>query len=249
MRLDRYGGARAKRRRGSQPHQDRSKAGSDPRHQHRHGGADLVLGCDLVVSGTPRSSRPSGRAKPASSSTTPRSIPAISPATPISRCRSTRSGRRSRKPPAGTPPSAMRPSPRWPLRHVDRGQHLSRRLCLAEGASAASEDALLRAIEIIDESVEMNKRAFLWGRREAAEPARVELAGAKLDPSFFARDVGLVRRAFQPPPGLPHRLSESRLCRLICGHGKRVIEAENALRWSRRASRQPWQRISSSLCR
>jgi indolepyruvate ferredoxin oxidoreductase len=36
-----------------------------------------------------------------------------------------------------------------------------------------SEEALLRAIEIVGESVAMNKRAFLWGRREAVASQRV----------------------------------------------------------------------------
>ena len=66
----------------------------------RPGDADLILGCDLVVSGA-RAVLVDGarRARPASSSTRPRSIPATSPATPISRCRpsgsSARSGRRA----------------------------------------------------------------------------------------------------------------------------------------------------------
>jgi indolepyruvate ferredoxin oxidoreductase len=41
------------------------------------------------------------------------------------------------------------------------------------GLLPLSEEALLRAIEIVGESVAMNKRAFLWGRREAAAHERV----------------------------------------------------------------------------
>jgi indolepyruvate ferredoxin oxidoreductase len=41
------------------------------------------------------------------------------------------------------------------------------------GLLPLSEEGLLRAIEIVGESVAMNKRAFLWGRREAVASGRV----------------------------------------------------------------------------
>jgi len=41
------------------------------------------------------------------------------------------------------------------------------------GLLPLSEAALMRAIELNDESVELNKRAFLWGRRAAFAPERV----------------------------------------------------------------------------
>ena len=54
----------------------------------RRGKADLVLGCDLVVSGTKKVLAAVKQGRPPSWRTRPKSCPAISPATPISRCRS-----------------------------------------------------------------------------------------------------------------------------------------------------------------
>jgi indolepyruvate ferredoxin oxidoreductase len=42
------------------------------------------------------------------------------------------------------------------------------------GALPVSAEAILRAIELNGEAVAMNKAAFLWGRRAAHDPARVE---------------------------------------------------------------------------
>ena len=65
------------------------------------GGADLVLGGDIVVAGNKKVlGARSSRATPRSSSTPPSSCPAISPATPTSRCRPSGSSARSPARPA-----------------------------------------------------------------------------------------------------------------------------------------------------
>jgi indolepyruvate ferredoxin oxidoreductase len=45
-----------------------------------------------------------------------------------------------------------------------------------QGLVPLSEGAIIRAIELNGESVEMNKMAFAWGRRQAADPIAVEAA-------------------------------------------------------------------------
>jgi indolepyruvate ferredoxin oxidoreductase len=60
------------------------------------------------------------------------------------------------------------------------------------GLLPLSEAALLRAIELNDEAVDLNKRAFLWGRRAAFAPQRVAAIVAP-----------------QPDPGSPRHLSRS----------------------------------------
>ncbi|MFG1413261.1 indolepyruvate ferredoxin oxidoreductase family protein [Xanthobacter sp. VTT E-85241] len=54
------------------------------------------------------------------------------------------------------------------------------------GALPVSQDAILRALELNGEAVAMNKAAFLWGRRAAHEPARVE---ALLGPTAATTDA------------------------------------------------------------
>jgi len=52
-----------------------------------------------------------------------------------------------------------------------------------------SEGALLRAIELNDVAVEFNRKAFLWGRRAAADLARVERAAVPADVIRISRVV------------------------------------------------------------
>ncbi|MEP9366428.1 indolepyruvate ferredoxin oxidoreductase family protein [Xanthobacter sp. VNH20] len=54
------------------------------------------------------------------------------------------------------------------------------------GALPVSEAAILRALELNGEAVAMNKAAFLWGRRAAHDPARVE---ALLGPAAATTDA------------------------------------------------------------
>jgi indolepyruvate ferredoxin oxidoreductase len=65
------------------------------------------------------------------------------------------------------------------------------------GLVPLSEESLLRAIELNGVAVEMNKRAFLWGRRAAVAPAEVEAAagatgaGAEAAPEHRRLSAGL----------------------------------------------------------
>ena len=84
----RHGRPRAEGRRGLQPHPHRQYAGGHPRHprrrrQRRPGARAATSSC----SAPRRCWAPSSRATPAWWSTPPNSCPAISPATPTSRCR------------------------------------------------------------------------------------------------------------------------------------------------------------------
>ncbi|MBA4791893.1 MAG: indolepyruvate ferredoxin oxidoreductase family protein [Rhizobiales bacterium] len=54
------------------------------------------------------------------------------------------------------------------------------------GALPLSAEAILKAIELNGEAVAMNQAAFLWGRRAAADPARVE---ALIGPATAATDA------------------------------------------------------------
>ena len=102
------------------------------------GEADLMLGCDLVVAGTPRCSPRSSRAKPACSSTAAEVFPGDIARNPDFVLPSRRSSRRSRR--GGESCGRF-------CRHdalgeallgdFHRRQYLHSRLCLAEGLSAA----------------------------------------------------------------------------------------------------------------
>jgi indolepyruvate ferredoxin oxidoreductase len=149
------------------------------------GGADLVIGCDLVVSGS---------AKVLATVRAGETGVVINNA-------ETYPGDFTRNPdftlPVGTIRQAIEKASGG---HASFCDATSRAIALVGTSVAAnvflvgfawqkgllplSEDALMRAIEIVGESVEMNKRAFLWGRREAAEPARVAtLLAPKIDPA------------------------------------------------------------------
>ncbi len=52
-----------------------------------------------------------------------------------------------------------------------------------QGLLPLDDASILRAIELNGEAVEMNRRAFLWGRRAAADPAVVAAIVAKLRPA------------------------------------------------------------------
>jgi indolepyruvate ferredoxin oxidoreductase len=52
-----------------------------------------------------------------------------------------------------------------------------------------SEDAIMRALELNGEAVEMNKNAFIWGRRACAEPDAVNEIVARARPASSAPDV------------------------------------------------------------
>jgi len=52
-----------------------------------------------------------------------------------------------------------------------------------QGLLPLDDSSILRAIELNGEAVEMNRRAFLWGRRAAADPAAVAAIVAKLRPA------------------------------------------------------------------
>ena len=143
----------------------------------RRGGADLVLGGDIVVAGNKKVlAAVHARQHPRWSSTPPSSCPATSPATPTSRCRPSGSSARSRPPPATSNTHFIDASR---LATALLGQSLGANMFMLGyayqlGALPLSADAIEQAIALNGEAVAMNIAAFRWGRRAALDPAAVE---------------------------------------------------------------------------
>ena len=153
-------------------------------------------------------------ARPASSSIRPKSIPAISPAMPISRCRrATIKGAIRRA--AGDERRFLRRDGSCDERcSARRSRPISS--CSASPGSAGfvplSEAALMRAIELNGEAVDVNKRAFLWGRRAAFAPETVAAIVAPApDPTSAPHLSQQLRGDRRAARRLPHRLSERSL--------------------------------------
>ncbi|MGB2730125.1 MAG: indolepyruvate ferredoxin oxidoreductase family protein [Methylovirgula sp.] len=138
------------------------------------GGADLVLGCDLVVSGSAK----------ALAALRPRETQAVINTAEIY------PGDFARDPdftlPAEKIKAAIRAASGEHAAFFDAtglstalfGTSIMANIMLVgfawqRGLLPLSEAALLRAIELNNESVELNKRAFLWGRRAALAPDEV----------------------------------------------------------------------------
>ncbi|QAY95653.1 indolepyruvate ferredoxin oxidoreductase [Methylovirgula ligni] len=138
------------------------------------GGADLIIGCDLVVSGTAKA------------------LAAIRPGETgvVINTAETYPGDFTRDPDFTLPVAAIKQAIQkaaanraafcdaTSLATALVGTSVAANIFLVgfawqRGLLPLSEEALMRAIEIVGESVEMNKRAFLWGRREAFAPDRV----------------------------------------------------------------------------
>ena len=216
------------------------------------GGADLVLGGDIVVAGTKKVlERDQAGQHRASSSTPPNSCPAISPAMPISRCRPSGSSARSSAQPA-----------RERSHFVDAGRLATALLGNSIGANMfmlgyayqlgalpLSAEAIEKAIEMNGEAVAMNLAAFRYGRRAAVDPARGRGAGqaAAGAGQRLAQAVAVVRRDGRPPRRLPHRLSERALCAALPRAGREDERGRSRqgarpdARWRKR-----WRAICSS---
>jgi indolepyruvate ferredoxin oxidoreductase len=145
-------------------------------------GADLVLGCDLVVSGSNK----------VLAAIRPRETGVIINTAEIY------PGDFTRKPDFGLPAEAIKSAIRRAagedaafcdatgIATVLLGNSIAANIFLVgfawqRGLLPLSENALMRAIELNGEAVEMNKRAFVWGRRAAFAPDHVAaiLARAK----------------------------------------------------------------------
>ena len=194
-------------------------------------GADLVLGGDIVVAGNKKVLAAVKPGRPPWWSTSPRSCPAISPATRIFRCRPSGSSAPSRAD-AGPRADAFR------RRHArghraarpdHRRQHVHARLCL----SARRAAALGRGDRAGDRAERRGGRHEQGGvplgpprrRRSPAaleavvKPAPETASDARTLSQSFDEMVARARR-------LPHRLSERRLCGALSRLGRRARAAE-----------------------
>ena len=84
------------------------------------------------------------------------------------------------------------------------------------GRVPLSGAAIRHAIELNGEAVKMNLDAFDWGRRAAAEPEVVGgLMGELTETTAVAPPLADPRRDHRPPDRIPDRLPERRLCRAL----------------------------------
>ena len=107
------------------------------------------------------------------------------------------------------------------------------------GAIPLSADSIAQAIELNGEAVEMNKAAFYWGRRAAADPAAVETL-AKPEPANVSDARRLSHSSGRDggaPCRVPYRLSECRIRGTLSARG-----SSEPRRPKRRAlpARQAW---------
>ena len=159
------------------------------------GGADLVIGCDLVVSGTAKV------------------LAAVRPGETgvVVNTAETYPGDFTRdadfKLPVATIKQAIQKAAANRAAFCDAtslatalvGNSVAANIFLVgfawqRGLLPLSEEALMRAIEIVGKSVEMNKRAFLWGRREAFAPDRV---AALLAPAYDPASSRVISETFE----------------------------------------------------
>ena len=141
------------------------------------GKADLVLGCDLVVSGAKKVLARSGRTTRSSSPTRPRSCPATSPASadfslPVERLK------KAIREAAGDERAHFFDATRSP-RRCPATRSAPTCSCSASpfrhGGLPLSSEAVEKAIELNGQAVKMNVAAFGWGRR--APMSRSSCAG------------------------------------------------------------------------
>jgi indolepyruvate ferredoxin oxidoreductase len=185
------------------------------------GGASLLLGCDMVVAASPQA------------------LATVSPGVTraVVSLDETMTGDFTRQPDLAFPAVRLRRAIDHAVGQggadfVDVGRLATRLVGDAIGANLMlvgwawqqgfvplSLAAIERAIELNGVAVELNKRAFLWGRRAAAEPAAVELAAGE-------------RRSSMPPP--LDELIERRAAFLTAyqdaGYARRYQEAVGRIR-------------------
>ena len=187
------------------------------------GGADLVIGCDLVVSGSAKvlaTVRPGETGVVINNAET---SPAISPATPTSRCPSARSGRRSRRPLAATPlcdatSRAIALVGTSVATNVFSSVSPGRRgFCLCRKRADARHRNRRR--------IRRDEQAGFSLARGRRTGTRRNLTGAKDDPARRARYRNR-RRTFQPPPDFLTAYQNRAYADLYAARVKRVIDAE-----------------------
>ena len=110
-----------------------------------------------------------------------------------------------------------------------------------QGLVPVSFEALSRAIELNGVAVERNRQAFAWGRLLSADPDAVHKAAGDKPEEPETLDQVIARRV-----GLPDRLSECRLCGPLRGRGRTRPQGGSRASAPRR-SPTPWRaRCSSS---
>ena len=177
------------------------------------GGADLVLGCDIVVAGNKKVlAAVKHGADRDRRQHWPSSCPATSPATPISRCRPSGSSARSRPRPGASNAHFVEATR---LATALLGKSIAANMFMLgyawqRRACRSRRQSIEQAIELNGEAVAMNQAAFRWGRRAAVDPAAVEalIAPAPAAPTTRAgcrRSLDEIDRAARR---LPDRLSE-----------------------------------------
>ncbi len=112
-----------------------------------------------------------------------------------------------------------------------------------KGLVPLEEESILHAIELNGQSVEMNQAAFLWGRREAANSAAVEAIAAPLRRSTAVQRQSqtlneLIERRVGFLTAYQNKAYAERYAVLVKqGAGSRADENARACRYSRRRSR------------
>ena len=153
------------------------------------GGADLILGCDLVTSAAERVLATASRSRTSAIVNAHQTMPAQFTGNPDFKIPADemRLQIEARTRADGSTFIDLERHRHRAPRRLHRRQSVHPRLCLAEGAGAVEAEAIEQAIELNGVSVKMNLQAFLWGRRAAHDRAAVEAVIAAAGPQAETR--------------------------------------------------------------